>query len=135
VERKSRSCEQYQQEQQLSRARYLKMRNDINRRLKVDLRSRLNRAISGMYKSGSAVSDLGCSIEELKTYLESKFQPGMTWENKGIHGWHVDHIIPLSSFNLENRDELLKACHYTNLQPLWAKDNLSKGDKYVIYNA
>ncbi len=92
------------------------------------LRSRLNKAIKRNYKRGSAVSDLGCSIEEFKAHLESKFQPGMNWENRGI--WHIDHIVPLSSFNLQNREELLKACHYTNLQPLWAKDNWSKGARY-----
>ena len=73
------------------------------------------------------MSDLGCTIPELKQYLESKFQEGMTWENWGVHGWHIDHIIPLSSFDLTCREQFLKVCHYTNLQPLWAKDNLSKG--------
>lgn len=51
----------------------------------------------------------------------------MTWDNWAPKGWHVDHIIPLSSFDLTNRDQLLAACHYTNLQPLWAKENLQKG--------
>ena len=102
---------------------------DIQYRLSCNLRRRLTHFIKGRSKNGSAVRDLGCSIEDLKKYLESKFQDGMSWDNYGFYGWHIDHIIPLSSFDLTNREELLKAVHYTNLQPLWAKDNLSKSDK------
>ena len=101
---------------------------DIQYKLSTNLRSRLRRAINDNYKSGSAVKDLGCSIEELKIYLESKFQSGMTWDNHSIDGWHIDHIKPLSSFDLTDRNQLLEACHYTNLQPLWAKDNFLKSD-------
>jgi hypothetical protein len=119
------------------RQSYIKQYNktySINRRKKdpiyklgLALRSRLNNAIRNNQKKGSAVRDLGCSIAELKQHLESLFQPGMTWENWTFKGWHIDHIIPLSAFDLTDREQLLKACHYTNLQPLWAKDNLSKG--------
>ncbi len=113
----------------------LKKETDINYRLARILRSRLNKAVHNNQKIGSAISDLGCSIEFLKQHLESKFYINaetnemMTWENYGE--WHIDHIIPLISFKLENRDEFLKACHYTNLQPLWAKENLSKGAKVL----
>lgn len=86
-------------------------------------------AIKNDYKAGSAVKDLGCSIQEFKIYIESKFLPGMTWDNWGINTWHLDHIISLSSFDLTIREELLKAVHYTNLQPLWAKDNIKKSNK------
>lgn len=91
------------------------------------LRSRLKKALKNEPKRGSAIKDLGCSIEELKTYLESKFQLGMSWDNYGFYGWHIDHVRPLTSFDLTDTEEIKKACHYTNLQPLWAKDNLSKG--------
>lgn len=87
-------------------------------------------AIRRVPKTGSAVKDLGCTIVEFRAYLETLFQEGMTWENYGE--WHIDHIIPLSSFDLSDRDQVLKACHYTNLQPLWAKDNLRKGAKLPI---
>lgn len=82
-----------------------------------------------MPKSGSAIRDLGCSMEELKVYLESKFQPGMSWDNYSFTGWHIDHIIPLSSFDLTDPEQFKQACHYTNLQPLWAEDNFKKSNK------
>ncbi len=107
----------------------LREQTDPILKLKKNLRSRMGMAIKKNSKSGSAVQDLGCSIEELKVYLEAKFQPGMTWENHATNGWHIDHIKPLNSFDLSNREQFLEACHYTNLQPLWAKDNLSKGAK------
>lgn len=107
-----------------------KYENDINFKISHNLRSRLRIALKRNYKNGSAVRDLGCSIIEFKQYLEAKFEPEMTWENYGINGWHIDHIRPLSSFNLNNKEELLQAVHYTNLQPLWEADNLSKGAKY-----
>jgi hypothetical protein len=68
---------------------------------------------------------LGCSFNELKFHLESKFVDGMNWENRGK--WHIDHIIPLSSAN--TKEELIGLSHYSNLQPLWAEDNMKKGDK------
>lgn len=98
---------------------------DIQYKLARRLRSRLWEALKRGYKSGSAVRDLGCSIEEFKNYLESLFQPSMTWDNYGE--WHIDHIKPLDSFDLMDREQLKIACHYSNLQPLWAEDNIRKG--------
>lgn len=95
------------------------------------LRSRLNSAVRGSYKNGSAVKDLGCSIEFFKQYLESKFQPGMTWKNYGRNGWHIDHIVPLKNFDLTKKSNVKNACHYTNLQPMWAIDNLKKSSRLV----
>lgn len=102
---------------------------DLEYKIRHNLRTRLTKFITGRHKTGSSVDDLGCSISELKVYLESKFQPGMSWENYGKEGWHIDHIKPLSSFDLTDREEFLKACNYKNLQPLWALDNFSKGKK------
>ena len=104
-------------------------KEDLVFKIKKALRSRLRSALRSKSKKGSAVKDLGCSIEEVIQYLESKFFPGMSWENWAPHGWHIDHIIPLSRFDLTKPDEVKKACHYTNLQPLWAFENLSKGAK------
>lgn len=107
--------------------------NNVQYKLSVNLRNRLNRSMKNEIKSGSAVSDLGCSIEELKQYLEKQFYANpetgemMTWKNWGRTGWHIDHIKPLSSFDLANKKQFKKACHYTNLQPLWYKDNIKKG--------
>jgi hypothetical protein len=106
-------------------------KQNVNHRLSKRLRTRLRNALCGKYKSGSAVRDLGCSIEELKIYLESKFQPGMSWDNYGKDGWHIDHIKPLSKFNLSNPEEFKKACHYTNLQPLWWHENILKSNKFI----
>lgn len=79
----------------------------------------------GYKKSGSAEQLLGCSWEELKSHIESKFLPGMSWENR--HEWHVDHIIPLAS--AKSPEEIEQLCKWHNLQPLWRLDNLKKGAK------
>lgn len=89
------------------------------------LRSRLNNAIKRLSKAASTQELLGCSVPELMVYLEKQFQPGMTWENQG-KVWHIDHIIPLVKFDLSDKEEQRKACHYSNLQPLFALDNLKK---------
>jgi hypothetical protein len=81
----------------------------------------------GIKKSKATMEMLGCTPEELRDHLQSQFTEGMTLENHG--DWHIDHIIPLASANTE--EEIVKLCHYTNLQPLWAEDNLSKSDKII----
>jgi hypothetical protein len=111
-----------------SQAKYMSEYSKKNK-ISHNLRRRLQKALKGNFKSGSAVRDLGCSIEELKRHLESQFKPGMSWNNYGRDGWHIDHIIPLSKVDLSDREQLKKVCHYTNLQPLWAIDNLSKGNR------
>jgi hypothetical protein len=90
----------------------------------------LHLAIKGNAKRGSAVRDLGCSIPEFIGYIADKFQKGMSWDNHGE--WHLDHIKPLASFDLEDLKQFKQAVHYTNYQPLWAFDNLSKGAKYNV---
>jgi hypothetical protein len=76
-------------------------------------------------KKNNTFDIVGCSPIFLKEHIEKKFTEGMSWSNRGLFGWHIDHIIPLSSAKTE--EEIYKLCHYTNLQPLWVKDNLKKG--------
>lgn len=78
-------------------------------------------------KKNKTFEIVGCTPEFLKKHLEAQFENGMSWENRDK--WHIDHIIPLSSAKTE--EELYKLCHYTNLQPLWAEDNLKKGNKIL----
>ena len=101
--------------------------NNINLRLSHCLRTRIRHAINSqnVSKNNRTPELVGCSVIEIKKYLEEKFTEGMTWENYGE--WHIDHIRPCSSFNLEDPEEQKRCFHWTNLQPLWAKDNLSKG--------
>ena len=95
------------------------------------LRSRLATALrsKNANKSKSTKELTGCDILFLKGYLEAKFTEGMSWENHG--DWHVDHIRPCCSYDLTIEEEQKKCFHYTNLQPLWAKENLSKGGAYT----
>ena len=109
----------------LSSYRADRIKKDINFKITLILRKRFWRALSGNFKAGSAVNDLGCSIPEFRNYLESKFKEGMSWDNHG--DWHIDHIVAISKFDLSNPEEVKKACHYSNLRPLWAQDNLKKG--------
>jgi hypothetical protein len=106
-------------------------KEEIQYRLQDILRNRLYLAIRNEQKTGSAIKDLGCSINDLKIHLEKQFKDGMSWDNYGFRGWHFDHIKPLASFDLSKRDQLVETVNYKNLQPLWWKDNLSKGNKIV----
>ena len=82
-----------------------------------------------MKKNSRMIELLGCSKPFLKEYIEKKFKKGMSWNNYGK--WHMDHIYPLSKFNFDNPNSLKKACHYSNLQPLWAIDNIKKKNKII----
>lgn len=108
---------------------HIRIKEDVIFKLRNRLRGRFKSALKHNQKIGSAVRDLGCTIAELKVYLESKFQPGMSWDNYGRYGWHIDHIKPLSKFNLQDPGQIKISLHYSNLQPLWAKDNLKKAGK------
>lgn len=98
-------------------------------RISANIRSKVSHIVSGRGKSSKTEQYIGCSFNELKAYLELQFTEGMSWGNYGMYGWHIDHIRPLSSFDLTVESNLHAAWHFTNLQPLWAKDNLRKGKK------
>lgn len=104
-----------------------KYHSDINYKMKHNLKRRMNNAIKGHFKDCSTLKLLGCNLETVRQHLESKFTEGMSWDNYGK--WHIDHIMPCASFDLSDPEQQRKCFHYTNLQPLWAKDNMQKKDK------
>lgn len=128
-----------------SKQRYLEKKEagDLRRRynedplyrLKCNIREHIRQAIkySNVSKDHPSIKYLGCSIEEFIHHIESQFCEGMTWDNhgRGERCWHLDHIKPLAQLKDINDEEILmEVCHYSNYQPLWEKDNLSKNDKY-----
>lgn len=104
-------------------------KNDICFKIACYYRTRILQALKGKEKHKKTIELLGCSIDEFKKYIESKFKDGMSWDNYGYTGWHIDHIIPCSKFNLSELNEQKKCFHYTNLQPLWAEENFKKSNK------
>ncbi len=117
----------------INKRRAERLKSDLNYRLSIQLRVRLCVALKIGSKSGSAVRDLGCTIPEFVTRITSLFKPNMSWANwgRGSGKWHLDHIRPLASYDLTDREQFLEACHYTNLQPLWEHENHSKGAKFA----
>jgi hypothetical protein len=100
-------------------------------RFRQKLRGRIIRALKEQYseKAYSTIELLGATIEQTRAHLEARFKPGMTWENHGHHGWHVDHVIPCSCFDFSKPEHQRMCFHYTNLRPEWAKDNMARGDQ------
>lgn len=98
-----------------------------------NMRVRIREVISRGSRSESTMKMIGCSISELEAHLSGQFTEGMTWDNYGE--WHVDHIRPCASFDLSDPSQQKECFHYTNLQPLWAEDNLRKGAKYDAYRS
>jgi len=108
-------------------------KTEPNFRLRVLLRRRIadcimRKKMSRIYPS---MELLGTDIETAREHIEKQFKEGMTWGNHGNNGWHIDHIIPCASFDLTDPEQQKKCFHYTNLQPLWANENLSKGKKIL----
>lgn len=114
------------------------MENNPSAKIAARMRGRILRGLKAQSaeKKHRSIDYLGCTIEELVEHLEGQFQEGMGWNNYGnpngdhTECWHVDHIRPCVSFDLTDEDQQRVCFHYSNLQPLWAKDNLSKGGKY-----
>ncbi len=103
-----------------------KRNTDIEFKIKGNLRNRIRLVLKRNTKSGHTLELLGCSVDFLKKHLESQFTDGMTWDNYGLKGWHIDHIKPCCSFDLSKPEEQKTCFHYSNLQPLWWYDNLDK---------
>ena len=103
-----------------------KYHSDPSFNMQKRLRTRVRNALNGNSKSVSTIELLGCTPEHARFHIENQFTEGMTWDNI-----HVDHIQPCASFDLEDQNEQRKCFHYTNLQPLFASDNLRKSDQIV----
>jgi hypothetical protein len=99
-----------------------KLGQDARTRLRIFLKQKKFKKTSSTFKL------IGCTPKELAAHLEKKFKPGMTWDNHSFYGWHIDHVIPLDS--AKNEEDVKRLCHYTNLQPMWASDNLKKSNKF-----
>jgi hypothetical protein len=124
---------EYRRINKVSRSKYnieLKEKNTIYK-VSTICRTRIYNFLlkNNISKKNKTFEIISCSPQFLKEYLENKFTDGMSWDNYGFYGWHIDHIIPLSSAKTE--EEVIKLCHYTNLQPLWAIDNLKKSSKIL----
>ena len=105
-----------------------KLRKSSTARIAVNLRRRLRKAVLGRAKSAQTLDLLGCTVDHLLGHLAAQFQPGMNWDNYGE--WHIDHVRPCASFDLTDLEQQRQCFHYSNLQPLWAADNLAKSDKW-----
>lgn len=131
--------ESKREQRQEYKKRYAKERiqRDPQFKLACRVRSRLSSYLRHYQakKSAHTLDLLGCSIEDLVGHLESRWLPDMTWENYGMWRrgqpmtWHIDHIRPCASFDLSDPEQQRICFHYTNLQPLWAIDNMSKNDR------
>lgn len=100
-----------------------------NVKLRHNLATRLLTSLKQQWKSGRTIELLGCSIPDFRIYLESLFEAGMSWDNYGPNGWHIDHIMPCAIFDLTRADHQRRCFHFSNMQPMWAADNLAKGKK------
>jgi len=128
---------QYNQEnsKKVNKRKRERMKIDPSYQMREVLRTRFKDLVKDGYidytgsKTKRSQELLGCSLKTFKVYIEKQFEEGMSFENHGIDTWHYDHIKPLSSFDLSKEQEQVKAFHYTNFQPLWAKDNLMKSNK------
>jgi hypothetical protein len=107
-----------------TRRRYLNPQN----RIESSIRRRIGKLLRGTLKPDHSEALLGCSFEEFMNYISAKFKPGMSMENYG-RKWHIDHIMPCSAFDMRDEDQARRCFHFTNLRPLWAKENLRKGSK------
>ena len=98
-------------------------------KLRCTIRNKISAALKN--KENGVLDLLGCNITKARKHLEAQFRPGMSWQTHSKFGWHVDHIKPISSFDLTDETQRKQCFHYTNLQPLWWWENLKKGSKII----
>ena len=109
---------------------------DPHYKIKKNLRSRFRHALKRSkdgkaVKCGHTLDMLGCSMDFFIKHIEEQFEPGMSWSNHGFSGFHIDHRIPCASFDLTDPEQQKKCFHFSNMQPMWASEKLSKGAKFV----
>jgi hypothetical protein len=132
---------QYQRQNNHKRKAYTEKYKDISKeryrniptiKIACCLRARILDALrsTGITKQNMTEELLGCTIQEARQYIEKQWQAGMSWENHSVNGWHIDHIKPCASFDLADPDQQKQCFHYTNLRPLWSKDNIAKNSFY-----
>lgn len=109
--------------------KHKKYHSDINYKIECILRARLYKSLSKIKKTNKTVSLLGCSVDDFKLHIEKQFKKDMSWDNWSHETWHIDHIRPISSYNLSDPEQQKECFHYTNLQPLYASENLRKQKK------
>ena len=112
-----------------------KRETDNNYKLRCALASRILTAIYAQKttKSKRTLELIGCSLDECRRHIELQFKEGMTWENHSFEVWHIDHIKPCASFDLTDPKQQEECFNYTNLQPLWAEENLSKSSTHNFH--
>ena len=125
--------QKFENKKRRNKLQKIRYNTDINFKITITLRNRIWDVLNRKPKNKRTLELLGCSIEELKKYLESQFLRGMNWDNhgKGIGKWNIDHILPCNSFDLSDSKQQEICFNYKNLQPLWSLDNIRKSDKIL----
>lgn len=105
-----------------------KRATDPHYKIKTNFMRRIRELVNGEDKAGRSIELLGCTIDDFKQYLEDRFDEKMNWDNYALKGWHIDHIVPCAYFDLTNPVHQFRCFHYTNMQPMWGSENISKSD-------
>ena len=132
IEKRSKYAKEYRNENREKRKEYISTKKKIDPTFRLALyirgRFRLFLRSNNISKNNPTFELVGCGPKELKLHIEKQFLPGMSWDNYGRNTWHIDHIIPLAKARTYEDVVQLRLMHYTNFQPLWAKDNMRKSD-------
>lgn len=126
----SRHAKTPKRKEYFNKYRRERRKTDLNYKILGNIRGRMKNVLKGCKKYYRSEDVLGCSMEFFKQYIAKQFKPGMSWDNWGYNTWHIDHIKPCSLFDFTKESEQKACFHYTNMQPLFAKENIKKRDKY-----